>query len=134
MKKAGYGLSRKNAYVLWWGALRGAIGLALALIVAGEESINSQIRDQFLFYTAGIVTLTLVVNATTIKALLNMLGLTRIPPAKQKMILNSRNYLRSASENSMEKLKNDRFLGRANWESVELYLQEHIKYDGYENS
>jgi len=122
MKKAGYGLSRKNAYVLWWGALRGAIGLALALIVAGEESINSQIRDQFLFYTAGIVTLTLVVNATTIKALLNMLGLTRIPPAKQKMILNSRNYLRSASENSMEKLKNDRFLGRANWESVELYL------------
>jgi NhaP-type Na+/H+ or K+/H+ antiporter/CRP-like cAMP-binding protein len=124
MKKIGYGLSKKNAYVLWWGALRGAIGLALALIVAGETKIDGQIRDQFLFYTAGIVTLTLVINATTIKALLNMLGLTEIPPAKLKMILSAKSYLRNASENSMEKLKNDRFLGRANWESVEAYLPE----------
>jgi len=124
MKKAGYGLSKKNAYVLWWGALRGAIGLALALIVAGEGKIDSHIRDQFLFYTAGIVTLTLLVNATTIKALLNSLGLTNIPPAKQKMIINAKSYLRTASENSMEKLKKDRFLGRANWEVVEEYLPQ----------
>jgi len=124
MKKAGYGLSKKNAYVLWWGALRGAIGLALALIVAGETSIDSTIRDQFLFYTAGIVTLTLVINATTIKFLLSYLGLTDIPPAKQKMILNAKGYLRNTSENSMEKLKSDRFLGRANWESVSTYLPE----------
>lgn len=124
MKKAGYGISKKDSYVLWWGALRGAVGLALALIVAGEPSIDESIRNQFLFYTAGIVTLTLVINATTIKALLNILGLTDIPPAKQKMILNAKNYLRNAAENSMEKLKNDRFLGRANWESVEAYLPE----------
>ena len=124
MRKAGYGLSRKNAYVLWWGALRGAIGLALALIVAGESKIDGTIRDQFLFYTAGIVTLTLVVNATTIKALLSWLGLTDIPPAKQKMILNAKNYLRNTAENSMDKLKSDRFLSRANWESVKTYLPE----------
>ena len=29
MKKAGYGLPGKDAIVVWWGALRGAIGLAL---------------------------------------------------------------------------------------------------------
>ena len=124
MKKAGYGLSKKNAYVVWWGALRGAIGLALALIVAAETKIDSHIRDQFLFYTAGIVTLTLLVNATTIKALLQTLGLTDIPPAKQKMILTAKSYLRTTAENSMEKLKSDRFLGRANWESVKTYLPE----------
>lgn len=139
MKKAGYGISKKDTYVLWWGALRGAVGLALALIVAGEPSIDESIRNQFLFYTAGIVTLTLVINATTIKALLNVLGLTSIPPAKQKMILNAKNYLRTAAENSMEKLKNDRFLGRANWESVATYLPEEpenikIKLDEGKNS
>ncbi|NOQ26499.1 MAG: cyclic nucleotide-binding domain-containing protein [Bacteroidales bacterium] len=139
MKKAGYGLTKKNAYVLWWGALRGAIGLALALIVAGETSIDATIRDQFLFYTAGIVTLTLVINATTIKTLLSWLGLTDIPPAKQKMIFNARNYLRNASENSMEKLKTDRFLSRANWESVKKYLPEEpndleVKIEEGENS
>jgi NhaP-type Na+/H+ or K+/H+ antiporter/CRP-like cAMP-binding protein len=124
MKKAGYGLSKNNAYVLWWGALRGAIGLALALIVAGETKIDSTIRDQFLFYTAGIVTLTLIINATTIKYLLSYLGLTSIPPAKQKMILNAKSHLRNTSENSMEKLKSDRFLGRANWETVKTYLPD----------
>ncbi len=124
MRKVGYGLSRKNAYVLWWGALRGAIGLALALIVVGESKIDGTIREQFLFYTAGIVTLTLVINATTIKALLSWLGLTDIPPAKQKMILNAKSYLRNTAENSMDKLKSDRFLSRANWESVKAYLPE----------
>ncbi len=124
MRKVGYGLPKKDAYVLWWGALRGAIGLALALIVVGESKIDGTIREQFLFYTAGIVTLTLVINATTIKALLSWLGLTDIPPAKQKMILNAKNYLRNTAENSMDKLKSDRFLSRANWESVKTYLPE----------
>ncbi|MCG8410285.1 MAG: cation:proton antiporter [Bacteroidales bacterium] len=124
MKKAGYGLSKKNAYVLWWGALRGAIGLALALIVTGESKIDPKIREQFLFYTAGIVTLSLLINATTIKHLLDYLKLTATPPAKLKMILNARSYLRNAAENSMEKLKLNRFLGRANWDQVKLYLPE----------
>ena len=33
MKKAGYGLPPRMRGVVWWGALRGAIGLALALVV-----------------------------------------------------------------------------------------------------
>ena len=37
MKKAGYGLPGKDAVVVWWGALRGAIGLALALVVYSEN-------------------------------------------------------------------------------------------------
>jgi NhaP-type Na+/H+ or K+/H+ antiporter len=37
MKKAGYGLPPKDAIVVWWGALRGAIGLALALVVYSEH-------------------------------------------------------------------------------------------------
>ena len=37
MKKTGYGLPGKDAIVVWWGALRGAIGLALALVVYTEN-------------------------------------------------------------------------------------------------
>ena len=49
--------------------LRGAIGLALALIVAGvdDQYISPEIKNQFLFLTAGIVTLTLLINASTVK-------------------------------------------------------------------
>ena len=37
MKRSGYGLPGKDAIVVWWGALRGAIGLALALVVYSEQ-------------------------------------------------------------------------------------------------
>ncbi|MBM3420878.1 MAG: cyclic nucleotide-binding domain-containing protein, partial [Bacteroidetes bacterium] len=124
MKKAGYGLSPKNSYVLWWGALRGAIALALALIVAGEQSIPQELRDQFLFLTAGIVTMTLLINATTIKVLLNKLGLTAIAPAKQLMMNTAHRFLRQATETALVKSKKDRFLNRANWEKVSEYLPE----------
>ena len=38
-----------------------------------------RVRDQFLFLISGIVLLTLLVNATTVKSLVNALGLTELP-------------------------------------------------------
>ncbi len=126
MRKAGYGLPKKDAYVVWWGALRGAIGLALALVVvnADERFIPQEIRDQFLFLIAGTVTLSLLINATTIKALVNMLGLTKVPAAKALMMSNAYKQLTLETENTMDLLKDDRFLSGANWESVREYIPE----------
>ena len=124
MQKFGYGLPKKDAMVLWWGALRGAIALSLALIVAGESSIPQEIRDLFLFLTAGIVTLTLLINATTIKLLVDRLGLTKVSPAIALMRKNARDYLYHSVENSVEKIREDRFLQRANWQMVKEYLPD----------
>lgn len=76
LKSNGYGLRKREVVILTWGALRGALGLTLALIVSYTESIPEIIRDQILMLTSGIVALTLIINATTIKWLLNKLGLT----------------------------------------------------------
>lgn len=124
MKRTGYGLDKKNATVIWYGALRGAIGLALALVIAGLDPavLPEKIQNQFLFYTAGIVTLTLVVNATTIKYLVRKLGLTKLPPAKAQMIYNAQAYLRKTAVNSIDSLKRDRFMNHANWQQVKKYL------------
>lgn len=138
MKNTGYGLPKKDAIVVWYGALRGAIGLALALIVAGVDSQTmgdamgisaaeaTAIKDQFLFLIAGTVTLTLLVNATTIKALITKLGLLDIPPAKALMIKSSSEYIRSSADAHVQKLKQDRHLRRANWSTVSEYLPEEI--------
>ncbi len=136
MKRLGYGLKRKEAYVIWWGALRGAIGLALALVVAEMDSthLSQEIRNQFLFLIAGIVALTLVINATTISWLVNKLGLSKIAPAKLQMILNAREYLRTASENSIEKIKKDRFMNRADWNKVKKFLPGKVKKEEYEDN
>ena len=123
MKKAGYGLPVKDAYVVWYGALRGAIGLALALIVAGVDDrfISEEIRNQFLFYTAGM-TLTLLINATTIKLLVEKLGLTKLTPEKQMMIKGSLEYIRHSTERALEKIKKNRYTSKANFDKVEQYL------------
>ena len=121
MKKIGYGVTRKDSIVLWWGGLRGVIGLAMALIVAGETSIDHGVRDQFLFITAGIVLLTSLINATTIKALVTKLGLTRMPVAKATLVSHSIERLKSTSA-KIATNENDRFMGGADWETVERYL------------
>lgn len=124
MKRAGYGLPMKDAIIVWYGALRGAIGLALALIVAGvdDQYIPAHIKDQFLFFTAGIVTLTLLVNASTIKYLVEYLGLTKVSPAKAVMVNNARQYLHESALNQIDRLKVDRFIKKSNWDKVIEYL------------
>jgi len=139
MKRAGYGLPKKDAIIVWYGALRGAIGLALALIVAGvdDKYIPAEIKDQFLFFTAGIVTLTLLVNASTIKYLVEALGLTKISPAKAKMLTNAREYLHESTVNQIERLKSDRFIRKSDWDAVAEYVPEAVAADdikGVENT
>ena len=237
MRKTGYGLPKKDAVVVWWGALRGAIGLALALVVYGQApemhfevkngghgytadskiffvdadgkreqlegvaltlaaahgeshgdahgekhgesheglvvaalaigeayvkpfdddgtklavqrerlangsieieggdgavveasllGISKRIRDQFLFLISGIVLLTLLVNATTIKFLVNGLGLTRIPAVKAKMMTATSASIVKNCENEMDVLKSDSFLGGANWSHVRDFLPQPI--------
>ena len=121
MKRIGYGVSKQDALVLWWGGLRGVIGLAMALIIA-ESSLPSFIKEPFLFITAGIVLLTSLINATTIKALVKGLGLTKITVARAAVITHAMENLRGSAEERLELMKNDRFMGGADWESVSKYL------------
>ena len=240
MKKAGYGLPGKDAVVVWWGALRGAIGLALALVVYSEHfrydfsvesggsgykeattsvfivdkeketewrekeqskanlfvanshtlaaatvshgkitgisqdessaekalgkkgseeamnlredlasgekivlivgegtgavakaslvGISTRVREQFLFLISGIVLLTLLVNAVTVKPLVNGLGLTKLPAVNKLMFSNASGNVAKGCEQEMDLLKDDRFLSGANWGEVRKYLPEPVAY------
>lgn len=135
MNRSGYGLPKKEAIIVWYGALRGAIGLALALIVAGvdDQYISREIKDQFLFFTAGIVTLTLLINASTIKYIVEALGLTKVSPAKAQMLTNARNYLHDSAKGQIDRLKTDRFIKKSDWDHVHEYLpskQEELQVEG----
>jgi CPA1 family monovalent cation:H+ antiporter len=63
--------------VMFWGGLRGAVGLALALTVVATPGIPGEIQQVVLTLTAGVVLFTLLVNALTMEPLLVMLGLNR---------------------------------------------------------
>ena len=150
MKKIGYGINRKEAIVLWWGGLRGVIGLAMALIVVEYNMTNKElsdlagvlgvdlntnpgffdmIKEQFLFITAGIVLLTSLINATTIKALVNGLGLTKLSFARSELIQKSFIKLQKSADHRLELLKRDRFMNGAKWDTVSKYLPKSLKSD-----
>jgi len=93
-------VSKPEAAVIAWGGLRGAVSLALALIVSHDQRIPEGLRVQILLVTAVIVTLTIVINGTTMGALLRRLGLTVTPPAQR--------WVQRSAERSIL----DRLLGR----------------------
>lgn len=124
MKRMGYGLSKRESVILTWGGLRGALGMTLALMVSYTPAIPEDIRSQILFFTAGIVTLTLCVNATTTRWLLNKLGLIHVPSARLMMEYGIKNTIRENSEKYLERLEKREALTGANWKKVSTYLAD----------
>jgi len=90
--------------------------------------ISAVVRGQFLFLISGIVLLTLLVNATTVGALVNALGLTKLPAVKKLMFSNASGNVAQGCEQEMDLLKDDRFLSGANWGEVRNYLPEPVAY------
>jgi monovalent cation:H+ antiporter, CPA1 family len=70
---SGWRISFKFQHVLWWGGLRGALGLALALSLPPEL----EMRNQVLIATFGVVVFSVVVQGLTMPLLLRGLGITQ---------------------------------------------------------
>ncbi len=66
-------ISGRFQHVLWWGGLRGALGLALALSLPQEL----EMRNQVLIATFGVVVFSVVVQGLTMPLLLRSLRITQ---------------------------------------------------------
>ena len=96
LRKCGYGLTPYDATVCWWGGLRGAVGLALALVVSEAEDSYSddKVGPVTLLCTGIVVVGTLAVNGTTTGQLLQWLGLTRPEVSVQVAVSKARKHIR----------------------------------------
>lgn len=116
--RIGIGINREKALVLAWGGLRGAVALALALVVAQDPAIPNEIGDMILFLCAGMVVLTILINGSTMPILFRKLGLDHLPPAKQATIDKARVSVREALEKLLPELQANQFLQQVDWEHV----------------
>jgi monovalent cation:H+ antiporter, CPA1 family len=64
--------------VIMWGALRGAVTLALALAVTENPAIDPDVKRFIGVLATGFVLFTLLVNGTTLRLLIRLLGLDRL--------------------------------------------------------
>lgn len=83
----GHRCTEREALFMSWAGLRGALGMALALIV--ENNCPEDIHDEtsrLFFFVGGIAAMTLVFNATTAKSLLFGLGLLSNDSAEKQLV------------------------------------------------
>lgn len=71
-----------NAFklVIVWGGLRGAVTLALALSVTENPFVDPEVKRFIAATATGFTLFTLLVNGTTLRALIRLLGLDQISP------------------------------------------------------
>lgn len=73
-----YEIRTREQHLLWWGGLRGALALALALSLPPEMAM----RNDIVIATFGVVTFSIVVQGLTIPMLIRILGFG--PPSPEK--------------------------------------------------
>ena len=64
--------------VMWWGGLRGAVSLALALAVVENPSISQEVKNFIIALVCAFVLFTLFINATTVGAVMKAFGLDKL--------------------------------------------------------
>ena len=118
-------MSLAYRHIMFWGGLRGAISLALALSITGA-TFGDEVANELLLMTFGVVLFTLLFQGTTITPLLNYLGLTdkpehlRAQQHRQAML-----YATRAGKRELDRLYDDGIISAEIWEAMsEEYASE----------
>ncbi|XP_012942762.1 sodium/hydrogen exchanger 10 [Aplysia californica] len=131
LRRLGYGLTWQDGLVTSWSGLRGAVGLALALIVFKSDNTELQqpaVGGKILFHVSLIVVATLMINATTMNLLLTFLGLTDVTPARRQAMKKAIRLLDESRQKVLNVWKIDRFLADADWDAVNKMCTIHDPY------
>ena len=113
-------------HVMYWGGLRGAISLALALTLTGE-TFGTDTALELRVMTFGVVLFTLLVQGTTIERLINRLQLgKKLPQREESRRRQALLYTKRAGLKELDRLRENGWLFRDIWESMSQVYEEEI--------
>jgi len=96
-------------HIMWWGGLKG--GLAIAIVLSIPADLPG--RDILLNLTLGVVLLSLLINAPTIRLLIERLGLDRLSEDESIELEQTAAQVRMHAGSVLQKLLDNRVLSRA---------------------
>jgi len=118
----GYGFDWKAGVIVTYGGLRGAVSLALALIVELERDIGENIKKRTLFLVSGIVVLTILINGTTTGSLLEYLGLTDAKASERRAFRLALMTIYTRARGIAENLMESPYYSDADWRVVRQWI------------
>jgi len=123
LQKLGYGFDVGQASVATWGGLRGAIGLAMGIIVLEDTNLNEDTRTEIFDYVAFLVLSTLFINGTTCGFLLKYLQYDCISSTRKQMDERERGILVKQTKGGVKKAQGAADgTNLAQWDIVETTL------------
>ncbi len=115
-------------HVMYWGGLRGAVSLALALTLS--SSFDESVSDVLELATFGVVLFTLLFQGTTINGLIRRLGLGKrsdavVDQQRQQTAI----YSKRAGRAEIERLRREGLVLPQLWASLDEKYEEEIRRD-----
>jgi len=104
LNRVGQPISLQESAALVYGGLRGAVSLALAIIVDESPEISKETGARVMFHAGGIAALSLLINATTMSKVMKMLGLVGNCEASQARVAKVSEYLKEQGEAERKKI------------------------------
>ncbi|MCP3977608.1 MAG: Na+/H+ antiporter [bacterium] len=115
-------------HVMYWGGLRGAISVGLALsLIAHADVLGDALVSQLQLMTFGVVLFTLVVQGLTIERLIRHLGLAeRSDAAIDQQRTQARLYASRAARRELERLHREGILFSDLWNAMDKHYATEI--------
>jgi CPA1 family monovalent cation:H+ antiporter len=119
----GSGVPMRYKHVLYWGGLRGAISLALALSLPASLGEQGTVIRSMAF---GVVLFTLLVQGLTMKPFITRMGLIQKSPAQEEYEgLNARAIMSRTAYSQLNKKFQNGLLSKPVWEILSSPIESH---------
>jgi CPA1 family monovalent cation:H+ antiporter len=119
-------VTNKMQHVLYWGGLRGAISLALALSLPSELGGETQLLLQDM--TFGVVLFTLLIQGTTMRTVVNRLGLSeRSEIQVEYQRHQARTFALKTGIERVDELHDEGLISEHTWQIIKPALQRQIQ-------
>jgi hypothetical protein len=100
------------------------LALILGIITQHNESLPAEVRDRVIFHVSWQCLLTLSINGSTFKLLLDYLGFITVSPVSQLVLSQAHTHLRFQTATVLARLRVDPHFVLTNWDRVRNTLPE----------
>jgi len=111
----------RNAFLISFGGIRGAVALALAMEVAKLKTIYmpADVARLVTYHVGGLVMLSIVANGLLTPKVIELLGIADIAPHRRYAMRRALGHVRRENERHARMLQGDAVLADAPWDRVE---------------